>query len=84
MGSLTGHYRRSSPLSEGLAWQMIDAGLADIFATDHHGPRREGVSPAEARNALIARGQLALAERAMVEIPGMIARNDPVGSRLPR
>jgi len=84
VGSLTGHYRRSSPQSEGLAWQMIDAGLADIFATDHHGPRREGVSPAEARNALIARGQLALAARAMVEIPGMIARNDPVGSRLPR
>lgn len=84
VGSLTGHYRRSSPQSEVLAWQMVETGLVDLFATDHHGAHREGVSPREALNALIARGQLALAERAMSEIPGLIARNEPVGSRLPR
>lgn len=84
VGSLTGHYSRSSPRSETLAWQMADLGLIDLFSTDHHGPRREGVSPREALNALIARGQLALAERAMVEIPASIARNEPAGSRLPR
>jgi protein-tyrosine phosphatase len=83
VGSLTGHYRRSSPQSETLAWQMVEAGLVDLLATDHHGPHRDGVSPREALNALIARGQVALAERAMSEIPGLIARNEPIGSRLP-
>jgi protein-tyrosine phosphatase len=84
VGSLTGHYNRSSPGSERLAWQMIEQGLLDLLATDHHGPRRSGVSPREALDALIARGELALAERAMVDTPGLIARNEPVGSRLPR
>ena len=84
VGSLTGHYNRSSPGSEQLAWQMIEEGLLDLLATDHHGPQRSGVSPREARETLIARGELALAERAMAEIPGLIARNQTVGSRLPR
>ena len=84
VGSLTGHYNRSSPGSERLAWQMIEQGLVDLLATDHHGPRRSGVSPREALDALIARGELALAERAMAEIPGLIWRNEVVGSRLPR
>ena len=84
VGSLTGHYNRSSPGSEQLAWQMIEQGLLDLLATDHHGPQRSGVSPREARETLIARGELALAERAMAEIPGLIARNEVVGSRLPR
>jgi protein-tyrosine phosphatase len=84
VGSLTGHYNRSNPGSERLAWQMIEVGLVDLFATDHHGPRREGVSPREALQTLIARGELALAERAMSEVPGLVARNEAVGSRLPR
>ena len=84
VGSLTGHYNRSSPGSEQLAWQMIELGLLDLLATDHHGSRRSGVSPREALEALIARGERALAERAMAEIPGLISRNEVVGSRLPR
>jgi protein-tyrosine phosphatase len=84
VGSLTGHYNQSSPGSERLAWQMIDSGLVDVLATDHHGPRRDGVSPREALETLIARGELALAERAMAEVPGLIARNETVASRLPR
>ncbi len=84
VGSLTGHYRRSSPGSDILAWQMAEHGLIDLLSTDHHGPRRQGVSPREALEALIARGQVALAERAMEEVPGMIARNEPIASRLPR
>jgi protein-tyrosine phosphatase len=83
VGSLTGHYENSSPGSEHLAWQMVDSGMVDILATDHHGPRRPGVSPREAMNALIARGELALAERAMNEIPGRIMRDDLLASRLP-
>ena len=74
VGSLSGHYEGSSPGAEQLAWQMIDAGLVDVLATDHHGPRRRGVSPAEALSKLIARGELALAERAMGEIPSRIMR----------
>ena len=83
VGSLTGHYQGSSPGSEQLAWQMIAAGLVDILATDHHGPRRRGVSPREALDALIARGERALAERAMGGIPGRIVRDDLLASRLP-
>lgn len=83
VGSLNGHYENSSPGSERLAWQMAAEGLVDVLATDHHGPRRGGVSPREALNTLIARGQRALAERAMGEIPGRIVRNDLLASRLP-
>jgi protein-tyrosine phosphatase len=83
VGSLTGHYQNSSPGSEQLAWQMVDRGLVDVLATDHLGPRRKGVSPAEALNALIARGERVLAERAMAEIPGRIVRDDLLASRLP-
>jgi protein-tyrosine phosphatase len=84
VGSLTGHYAGSSPGSDTLAWRMVELGLLDLLATDHHGPRRDGVSPRAALDALIARGELALAERAMAEIPGLIARNEAVVSRLPR
>jgi protein-tyrosine phosphatase len=83
-GSLTGHYERSSPGSEQLAWQLVTLGMVDVLATDHHGPRRSGVSPREALNALIARDQQALATRAMAEVPGRIVRDDPVASGLPR
>jgi protein-tyrosine phosphatase len=83
VGSLTGHYQGSSPGSEQLAWQMIAEGLVDVLATDHHGPRRRGVSPREALETLIARGELALAERAMSEIPSRIVRDDLLASRLP-
>ena len=83
VGSLTGYYNRSNPGSERLAWKMSELGLIDVLATDHHGPRREGVSPRETLDALIARGELELAERAMGEVPGLIARNDAIGSRLP-
>jgi tyrosine-protein phosphatase YwqE len=84
VGSLSGHYENSSPGSERLSWQMVDAGLVDVIATDHHGPRRRGVSPAEGWEKLIARGELALARRAMIENPGRILRDEPLPSGLPR
>lgn len=83
VGSLNGHYQGSSPGSEQLAWEMAGAGLLDLLATDHHGPRRSGVSPLEALNTLIARGEQLLAERAMNDIPGRIMRDDLLASRLP-
>jgi protein-tyrosine phosphatase len=83
VGSLSGHYRNSSPGSDELAWQMVEAGLVDVLASDHHGSRRRGVSPREALDTLIARGELALARRAMVEIPGLIVGNDLAASGLP-
>jgi protein-tyrosine phosphatase len=83
VGSLTGHYQSSSPGSETLAWQMVAAGLVDVLATDHHGSRRRGVSPREAAETLIARGQQALAERAMSETPGRILRDEVLTSGLP-
>jgi len=83
VGSLSGYYEGSSPGSESLAWQMVDRAMIDVLATDHHGSRRRGVSPAEALDKLIARGELALAERAMGEIPGRIARDGLLPSGLP-
>ena len=73
-GSFTGHYNGYSPDAEVLAWQMVEHGLVDIVATDHHGPRRTGVSPREAFEALAARGERALAERVMAGAPGEIVR----------
>ena len=58
---------------------MVTEGLVDIVGTDHHGPRRTGVSPLEAFAALRARGEQALAERAMVERPGAVLRNEARG-----
>jgi protein-tyrosine phosphatase len=83
VGSLNGHYQGSSPGSEQLAWEMVTAGLVDVLATDHHGPRRHGVSPLEALDTLIARGEQVLAERAMSDIPGRIMRDDLLALRLP-
>ncbi len=75
-GSFTGHYRDHRPESESLAWAMAAEGLVDVIGTDHHGPRRTGVSPLEAFSVLRARGEQALAERAMVERPGAILRKE--------
>jgi protein-tyrosine phosphatase len=83
VGSLTGHYQNSSPGSERLAWQMVSAGMIDLLATDHHGTRRRGVSPREAAQTLIARGEQGLAERAMSEVPGRILRDEALASGLP-
>ena len=73
-GSFAGHYRSHSPGSERLAWDMVANGLVDLVATDHHGVRRSGVSPLEAFEALAARGEQALAARALAGTPGEIVR----------
>ena len=70
-GSFTGHYR-SGP--EELAWQMVAEGLVDLVGSDHHGIRRSGVSPLAAYQALIARGEPELAERAMSGTPSALVR----------
>jgi len=78
VGSFSGHYQDHRPGSEALAWAMAAEGLVDIIGTDHHGPRRTGVSPLEGYEALKARGELTLAERAMVERPSAVLRDEPV------
>jgi protein-tyrosine phosphatase len=77
-GSFGGYYRDHRPESETLAWAMVAEGMVDIIGTDHHGPRRVGVSLLEVFEALRARGELALVERAMVERPGAVLRDEPV------
>jgi protein-tyrosine phosphatase len=77
-GSFGGHYNAHRPGSSELAWAMVAEGLVDLVATDHHGPRRTGVSPLEAYQGLVARGEEALAERAMVERPAAVLRDEPV------
>jgi protein-tyrosine phosphatase len=68
-GSFTGHYRAGP---EELAWEMVANGLVDLVGSDHHGLRRSGVSPLAAYQALIARGEPELAERAMSETPSAL------------
>ena len=77
-GSFGGYYRNHRPGSDTLAWAMVTEGLVDIIATDHHGPRRVGVSPLEACVALRARGEEAVAIRAMVERPASLLRDESV------
>jgi protein-tyrosine phosphatase len=83
-GSFTGHYRSSSPGSERLAWAMVTEGLVDLVATDHHGMRRAGVSPREAFEALAARGESELAERALARTPETLIREALVEGGAPR
>jgi protein-tyrosine phosphatase len=80
-GSFSGHYRSSSPGSRALAWEMVEEGLVDLIATDHHGTRRVGVSPREAHDVLRARGEGALAERAMAVLPAALLRDEVFADR---
>jgi hypothetical protein len=59
---------------------MVAEGMVDVVGTDHHGPRRVGVSLLEAFEALSARGERALAERVMGERPAALLRDEPVES----
>jgi protein-tyrosine phosphatase len=77
-GSFTGHYRDHRPESQAVAWAMVEEGMVDVVGTDHHGPRRVGVSLLEAYEALSARGERDLAERAMGERPNALVRDQPV------
>jgi tyrosine-protein phosphatase YwqE len=77
-GSFTGHYRDHRPESQAVAWAMVAEGLVDVVGTDHHGPRRVGVSLLEAYEALSARGERALAEQVMGERPDALLRDEPV------
>jgi protein-tyrosine phosphatase len=76
-GSFSGYYggHRGAPYA--LAWEMVTAGLVDLIATDHHGIRRVGVSPLEAFLALSARGERAVAERAMSGTPAEVLHEPP-------
>jgi protein-tyrosine phosphatase len=76
-GSFTGHYRNHRPESQSVAWTLVAERMVDIIGSDHHGPRRPGVSPLEAYEALCERGERALAERAMVEGPRSVLREEP-------
>jgi protein-tyrosine phosphatase len=77
-GSFGGHYNAHRPGSSELAWAMVAEGLVDLVATDHHGPRRVGVSPLEAYRALVGRGEVGVAERTMVRGPAAVLRDEPV------
>ena len=74
-GSLAGHYRSSSPFSRRLAWAALGEGLVHIIATDHHGPRRQGVSLREAMDALEGRGAALEGDRLLRENPDRVLMN---------
>ncbi len=77
-GSFTGHYRNQNPGAEPLSWAMVEAGVVDLVATDHHGRRRVGVSLLEAFEALAGRGERELAERVLARAPSQVVRADLV------
>ena len=64
-GSLLGHH---GPGHQALGWQLIEEGLADLLATDHHGDYRP-VSPRATAHALLARGAREQARLLMSENP---------------
>jgi protein-tyrosine phosphatase len=76
-GSLTGHYRESSPGSDRLAWRLVEAGLVDLIASDHHGSRRRGVSVAAAYDALVAAGRETQARTLLGYAPARILAGSP-------
>ncbi len=77
-GSLTGHYRESSPGSDRLAWRLLETGLVDLIATDHHGTRRRGVSLGAAYDALVAAGREVQAHALLDQAPGQILETPAV------
>jgi len=73
-GSFTGYYRTANPQAQALAWDLLEANLVDLIATDHHGSRRSRGSPREAYEALAAAGHAAQAERLLSTTPaGLLA-----------
>jgi len=72
-GSMLGGYGTAI---ETLAWQLLAEGLADTFATDHHGDARI-VSPAAAARTLAARGASAQARLLLSENPRRILDGRP-------
>jgi tyrosine-protein phosphatase YwqE len=76
-GSFSGYYGGNRGAPYALAWEMVAAGLVDLIATDHHGIRRAGVSPLEAFQTLSARGERAVAERAMSTTPAELLCEPP-------
>jgi tyrosine-protein phosphatase YwqE len=68
-GSLIGRYEAANPGSRQLAWSLVDAELADVIASDHHGSRRSRGSLREAYEALAAAGRAAEAEEMMAVTP---------------
>lgn len=77
-GSFGGYYRDHRPGSDTLAWALLAEGMVDVIGTDHHGPRRIGVSPLEVFTDLRARGEEGAAIHAMVERPGAVLRDEPI------
>jgi len=77
-GSLTGHYSESAPGSDRLAWRLVETGLVDLIATDHHGCRRPGVSLRAAYDALVAAGRELQARALLGQAPGRILEGSAV------
>jgi protein-tyrosine phosphatase len=71
-GSFTGYYETSNPEAQPLAWQLLEAGLIDLIATDHHGSRRSRGSPREAYDALVAAGYASEADRLLGTNPASL------------
>lgn len=67
-GSLLGHHGAGH---QALGWQLIEEGLADLLATDHHADYRP-VSPRETAHALLARGAREQARLLLSENPQRI------------
>jgi protein-tyrosine phosphatase len=75
-GSVLGDYGEAI---EGLAWQLLAEGLADVIALDHHGDSRP-VSPGQVAQTLAARGAIEQARLLLSENPQRILSGRPTVS----
>jgi protein-tyrosine phosphatase len=73
-GSLLGDY---GPNIQALGWQLLNEGLADVVATDHHADSRV-VSPRAAFDLIVARGTAEIARLLMAENTGRVLRDEPL------
>jgi protein-tyrosine phosphatase len=71
-GSLLGDY---GPNIHRLGWQLVEEGLADVVATDHHADSRV-VSPRAAFDEIVARGSARIAQLLMGENTTRVLRNE--------
>jgi len=68
----------AAPGSDRLAWRLVETGLVDLIATDHHGCRRPGVSLRAAYDALVAAGRELQARALLGQAPGRILEGSAV------
>lgn len=78
LGGLLGHYLRERMHSRDIAWELLDAGLVHLLASDHHGEARPQVLHREAHATLGERLGPERADRLLIENPNRLLDGSPL------